>query len=188
MHWHRIFGCAMLAAVLFRLAWGIAGAQTARFVDFVRSPAEVWRYVRKPHGVPQYGSSSTPIGHNPLGGLSILAMLGLLLAQTLLGLFAVNVDGAASGPWARWVSFDTGRRLARLHAANFHLLLALVTLHLGAIAYYAVARGDNLVPAMVHGFKSRTVGENPPRFVSGRRALWLSIGILVAVAFLVSLK
>lgn len=184
MHWHRACGYGLLVAVVFRVGWGIAGSQTSRFADFVRSPAAVWRYLRTPHQGD--GSSSMPIGHNPLGGWSIIAMLGSLLLQALLGLFSVAVDGVGSGPWSRWVSYDVGRRLARMHGANFDLLLALVALHLGAILFYAVARKDNLVPAMLHGVKSRARGEAAPRFVSSRRAVLLAAAVVAAVAFLVS--
>ncbi|EQD43854.1 cytochrome B561, partial [mine drainage metagenome] len=120
--WHRLAGYGVLCAVWFRLAWGFCGGQTARFGDFVRGPGATFRYVRK---LFRRGSdaSPSPLGHNPLGALSILAMLGLLLAQTTFGLFAVNGDGIASGPLSRWVSYRTGRLFARLHAVNFDLLL-----------------------------------------------------------------
>ncbi|MHB1869983.1 MAG: cytochrome b/b6 domain-containing protein [Steroidobacteraceae bacterium] len=187
MHWHRIAGYGVLGVVWFRLAWGFCGGETARFSHFVRGPAATLRYLRKLLGK-DAGSSPDPIGHNPLGALSILVMLGLLFTQTALGLFTVNVDGVGSGPFTRWVSFDTGRRLAHLHAANFDLLLVVIGVHLGAIAFYRFVRRDNLVPAMIHGFKSRLASAETPYSVPGWRAVILAAGIFICVALLVNAR
>ena len=75
-------------------------------------------------------------GHNPLGALSVLALLGLLLAQIVLGLFAVDVDGIESGPLSTYVSFDTGRVAAEWHEAVFDVLLWLIGLHVAAVLFY----------------------------------------------------
>src|ERR1041384_7437303 len=64
---HITLGTAMLALVLFRLLWGIFGSSTARFAGFVRGPFGVMRYLS--------GRERGGIGHNPLGGWSVLAML-----------------------------------------------------------------------------------------------------------------
>ena len=187
MRWHRIAGYGVLGTVLFRLAWGFCGGQTARFGDFVRGPAATCRYVRKLLGH-RGEDAPAPIGHNPLGALSILVMLALLLTQTTLGLFAVNVDGFASGPFARWVSFGTGRRFAHLHAATFQLLLAMIGVHLAAIGFYRLARNESLVPPMIHGFKSRAPSGVVPYFVPWWRALFLATGIFLFVALLLSMR
>ena len=186
MQWHRLAGYGVLCAVLFRLAWGFCGGQTARFSNFVRGPAATLRYARTLFG--HAGDESpAPIGHNPLGALSIVAMLGLLVLQTTFGLFAVNVDGDRSGPWSRWVSFETGRRFAHWHAANFQLLLLLIGVHLTAIGFYRFARKENLVPAMVHGFKAHSLpSQAAPYFVPWWRAVLLAAGIFICVALLVN--
>lgn len=186
MQWHLIAGYGVLCAVCFRLAWGFWGGQTARFTSFVRGPAQTFRYVRKLLG--RAGDSSTPIGHNPLGALSILVMLGLLLTQTVFGLFAVNVDGVASGPLAQWVSFSTGRRFAHWHATNFHLLLVMIGVHLTAIGFYRFARKESLLPAMIHGFKSRVPSGETPYFVPWWRAVLLATGVFLCVALLVNVR
>ena len=187
LRWHRIAGYAMLGVVWFRLAWGIWGSQTALFSDFVRGPKATLRYLRKLLG--RGGDDApTPLGHNPLGAVSVLAMLALLVSQTTFGLFAVDVDGVASGPLARWVSYDTGRRFAHWHATNFHLLLVLIGVHLCAVAFYGFARRENLVPAMIHGFKAPASSAAAPYFVSRWRAVWLVAGILLAVVLLVNAR
>lgn len=187
MQWHRIAGYGLLCAVCFRLAWGFCGGQTARFASFVRGPADTFRYLRKLFG--RAGDDApAPIGHNPLGALSILVMLSLLLTQTVFGLFAVNVDGVASGPLARWVSFSTGRRFAHWHAANFDLLLIMIGVHLTAIGFHRVARNESLVPAMIHGFKSRVSSGEAPYFVPWWRGVLLATGVLLCVALLVNMR
>lgn len=187
MHWHRIAGYGVLGAVLFRLVWGVYGGETARFRSFVRGPAATFQYVRKLVGN-DGADSPSPIGHNPLGALSIIVMLSLLLTQTVLGLFAVDVDGVAAGPFARWVSFETGRRFAHWHAANFHLLLVLIGMHLTAVGFYRFARKENLVPAMIHGFKWRGRPTAAPYFVPWWRAVLLAAAIVLGLDLLLNIR
>jgi len=101
------------------------------------------------------------IGHNPLGGWSVMAMLALLAGELTLGLFTVDVDGDQPGPLAKFVSFDQGRAIAGWHAWVFNGLLALIGLHLAAIAFYAVIKRDNLVGPMLTGAKSHAAPAEP---------------------------
>src|SRR6266702_6412216 len=79
MEWHRYSGFALLGVLVFRLYWGLVGSHTARFARFVKGPSEIWRYLRASswHATP---------GHNPLGALSVMALLALLISQVVLGL------------------------------------------------------------------------------------------------------
>lgn len=181
MRWHLLAGYGVLGLVTFRIVWGFCGGQTARFSSFVRGPAGVWRYVRKL--LKRDGDES--LGHNPLGALSIIVMLSLLLLQSILGLFAVNDDGGASGPLSQWVSYGTGRRFAHLHAFNFNLLLLLIGLHLAAIVFYRLFRGENLVSAMIHGYKSHRTSGEAPYFVPPWRAILIAASIFIGVVLLV---
>src|SRR6188768_713072 len=85
MEWHRWSGYTLLGLVIFRIYWGFAGGSTARFSEFVRGPRAIAGYLKG-------GWTEVP-GHNPLGALNVIALLGLLAAQVVLGLFAVDVDG-----------------------------------------------------------------------------------------------
>lgn len=180
MRWHLFAGYGVLGVVSFRILWGFCGGQTARFSSFVRGPASVWRYARKLRDRDHYES----LGHNPLGALSIIVMLSLLLLQTILGLFAVNNDGGSSGPLSQWVSYTTGRRFAHWHADNFNLLLFLIGLHLTAIVFYRLVRGENLVSAMIHGYKSHRSSGETPYFVPLWRAVLLAVPILIGIVLL----
>jgi cytochrome b len=144
MEWHQWSGHAVLALLAFRILWGFFGSSTARFSNSVRSPSAVLTFVRSKERVAY-------AGHNPLGGYSALALLIVLVAQVASGLFAVDVDGIESGPLSFLVSFDAGRSAAFVHEVSFNLLLALIALHLLAIAYYTVIVRQPLIRRMVTG-------------------------------------
>ncbi len=143
MDWHYLSGLTLLGLLAFRLIWGFAGASTARFGALFASPRALIAYLK--------GHHEPRAGHNPLGGYSVLAMLLLLATQVGTGLFATDTDGLESGPLSFLVTFDQGRLAAGIHAASFNLLLALIGLHVLAIAFYLLFRRRNLVGPMVTG-------------------------------------
>ena len=177
--WHRVLGYAALALVFFRLYWGFAGSTTARFSHFLRGPAAFWSYAKQVFERP---GAITP-GHNPMGGWSAVAMLGLLVGQIALGLFAMDDDSVEPGPLARFVSFGTGRRIAALHELAFDLLMVLIAIHVAVVLFYVVYKRDNLVVAMIGGFK-RLPAQTPLalRFAS----TWHALVAVIAAALLVA--
>ncbi len=176
--WHRLAGYTLLALVLFRVIWGLVGSQTARFSSFVRGPGTVAAYVR---GSMFRRGAAPHAGHNPLGGWSVIVLLALLALQVGLGLFAVDVDGMESGPFSYLVEFDTGRFAAETHELVFNLLLAVIALHVMAMVFYRVVRGENLVAAMITGWQRWTGTAPVLRFTSPLLALIVLIacGLLV---------
>jgi len=155
---HRDAGFILLGLVIFRLIWGVVGSSTARFSDFIRGPRAVGAYIGD---LIRGRTDRAVIGHNPLGGWSVAATLALLAGELTLGLFAVNVDGDQEGPLARFISFDQGQAIAHWHHLAFNGLLALIGLHLAAIAFYAVIKRDNLIGPMLTGAR-RAAGEPAP--------------------------
>ncbi len=151
LHLHFLSGYATLTLVGFRVLWGFAGTHYARFRQFLRGPSATVHY-----GLSLLRGRSTPeannAGHNPLGALSILALLAVCLALGASGLFATDYV-ASEGPLARYVSEKSVDRLSRLHAWGEEFFYALVALHLGAIAFYRFARSENLVGPMLRGDK-----------------------------------
>ena len=142
MVWHGRLGLAIVGLIVFRLVWGWVGPTYARFATFVRGPAAVLAYLRGQwHGQ----------GHNPLGALSVLALLGVLCAQAATGLFA-NDDIAFSGYLAPLVSSRMSGELTGIHVLFENALIALVALHLGAIVFYAIVKKRNLVKPMITGW------------------------------------
>lgn len=146
---HRLAGSGVAGLLVFRLWWGVFGSSTARFSSFVKGPGRVAAYARALVS----GTKAGPeIGHNPMGGWSVLALMLCLVALTGFGLFAVDTDGLESGPFSGLVDFDTGRLASHLHALAFDALEILVALHLLAVLFYAFRR-QNLTGAMVTGRK-----------------------------------
>ena len=170
MAWHRTAGYAVLALIAFRLFWGVFGSQTARFANFLRGPRAIVRYLA--------GRAEFPVGHNPLGALSVVALLAVTGALTVSGLFAVDDDGLEPGPLADTINFARAQRAEHWHGILFDVLLALVAAHLLAILFYFV-RGDNLVRPMIDGTKLVPVQAQAPRQAS---LLLRIVGIGVAGA------
>ena len=106
MRYHEWCGEAILALLMFRVAWGFIGSSPSRFRTFLAGPATVFRYVltlfRR--------EADHHLSHNPLGGWSVMAMLLVLLIQAGTGLFA-NDDIATEGPLYKWVSKAASDRL-----------------------------------------------------------------------------
>ncbi|HUP29917.1 MAG TPA: cytochrome b/b6 domain-containing protein [Usitatibacter sp.] len=172
LEWHMRSGYAILALLLFRLAWGIAGSHTARFASFVRGPRAVMGYLRASRA----GRRPRAPGHNPLGGWSVLAMLAVLLLQATSGLF-VDDEIATQGPLAGKVPNAVVARMSAFHSYNEWLVVGLVALHLAAIAYYHwVARVD-LVGAMLHG----NLEVEEPIAAPAQAPAWLA-AVLAAIA------
>jgi cytochrome b len=151
--WHIWSGCAILTLLLFRLAWGFAGSSTARFASFVRGPVALRDYWR---------GKWTGIGHSPLGALSVISLLLAIAVQVGLGLVAQDEDGIYAGPLSRLISSDASDRARELHETWFNLLLALVVLHVAAIAYYRL-RGRKLTKPMITGRAAIGPGLAPMR-------------------------
>ncbi|PZQ63302.1 MAG: Ni/Fe-hydrogenase 1 b-type cytochrome subunit [Phenylobacterium zucineum] len=147
LNWHRWSGYAILGLVLFRVWWGFAGGEAARFASFVKGPGATLAYLKT---VGSRDPSVTP-GHNPLGALSILALLLVVLVQVVTGLFAVDIDAFEAGPLSDRVSFETGRAIAEIHELSFRVLQALVVLHVLAVVYYLVWKRTDLIGAMITG-------------------------------------
>jgi cytochrome b len=170
LEWHRWSGYTLLGLLIFRIYWGFFGSSTARFGQFVRGPRAIATYLR--------GEWPQAVGHNPLGALSVVAILAVLLLQIVLGLFAVDVDGIESGPLSLYVSFEVGRTAAEWHERVFNLLLIFIVLHILAIVWYRV-KGTALVAAMFRGTNRLAAGTSPMQPASGLR---LVIGLAIAIA------
>lgn len=177
MEWHRLSGYAILALVVFRIYWGFAGSRTARFTQFVRGPRAAFAYLRTLGKRPYQAAD----GHNPVGGWSVILMLGALVVMVTAGLFSVDVDGLESGPLADYVSFDAGRAAADVHNLVFNVLLALVALHVLAVLFYLIGLRHNLVAPMIHG--RRKTGAEAVAARLGASPWKAAIGLVVAVAF-----
>jgi cytochrome b len=149
MKWHLRLGNWMMGLVVFRILWGLAGPRHARFSSFLTGPRKIWRYAR---GLTTTGRVVNSVGHNPLGGLMVIFMLMLVVLQVGTGLFATD-DITWSGPYNPSVSSATAKLLTRVHHLNFNVIWLAIGLHIAAILFYALVKKDNLIPAMLTGWK-----------------------------------
>lgn len=160
-HWrliHVTLGYTFAGLVVFRLAWGLVGGRYARFTQFVRAPGAALRYLRSlVSGKPEHHT-----GHNPAGGLAVVALLGLGALLTFAG-------------WATYN--DAGDLFEELHEGAANVMLGLVLVHVAAVIGSSLLHRENLVGAMVHGRKRAERGDAP---VKSRAVL----GTLVLAAVL----
>ena len=156
---HVTLGYTMAGLVVFRLLWGVFGTRHARFTQFVRGPAAVGGYLKSLlRGRPAHHA-----GHNPAGALAIVALLLLAVAVPATGWALFNDMG---GEW-----------LEDVHEGVANAMLALVAVHVAAVAISSWLHRENLVSAMVTGRKTA------PREEAIRGA-WRSVAALLLVAVL----
>ena len=168
--WHGRIGLFIVGLIVFRLVWGLCGSTYARFTQFFPTPAKVRAYLR---------GEWQGEGHNPLGALSVLGLLGLLTVQVVAGLFA-NDDIAFVGPLYDLVGQNLSNRLTGLHHLAANLLIALLVLHVAAIAYYGHFKKQKLVKPMITGWKE---GEGESARGGGLIALLVALAIAAAAVY-----
>jgi len=171
MRLHFVCGYSVIALLLFRLAWGFVGSETARFSQFIRGPLAALRHLahlrrREP---------DMEVGHNAAGGWMVLVMLALLAVQAATGLFA-NDDANTEGPLFDYVSKETSDWLSHIHAVNFTLIQIAVVLHIVAVFIYLALKHD-LIRPMITGRKHLPATLPAPRLASPLRA-----AVLFAIA------
>jgi len=134
---HHWAGFAAAGLVSLRVIWGIAGTPHARFSQFVKSPRTVLSYLADI----ATGRESRHIGHNPAGGAMVLALMAGMTTATISG-YMMTTDRYYGIDWVE-----------TFHKLSVHLLLVLVVLHLLGVALASLRHRENLVLAMVTGFK-----------------------------------
>lgn len=181
MDWHFRTGYALLVLILFRVIWGFVGPRYARFSGFFHHPRTIVGYVR--------GRVQHLLGHNPLGSLSALALIAVVLAQALSGMFTNDDIFFTEGPLARYVSKDVSDRLTWFHREVSALALyVLVALHLAAIGWYSLVKKAKLVKPMLTGDQEveqagDQAGERPAEELQSARDDWkvrLAAGLILA--------
>lgn len=147
MLWHFRFGYAVLTLLLFRLCWGFVGGHWSRWWQLPLSWRSLMAYrqgLRQP---------MLTTGHNPAGSWSVLAMLCWLALQVGTGLISDD-EIANAGPLTSLVSGAAVSAATAWHKGlGKGLLLVLVALHVGAVAWYKWRKHQNLMSAMLHGDK-----------------------------------
>lgn len=159
MQVHVSFGYTMAGLVVFRIIWGLIGTRYARFSSFVRGFRSVAHYLGSLiHGKPEHY-----VGHNPAGALVIIAMLVLSLVVVSAGSVTYN---EVAGEW-----------MEDIHEAAANLMLAVVMVHIAGVLVSSLVHHENLVGAMLSGYKTGSPQE-------GVRRAWKTVAALLLVAVL----
>jgi cytochrome b len=167
---HRMIGYMLLTLLLWRVFWGFFGGELSRFTHFFPTPQRVFTHLKNPQET---------LGHNPLGSLMILALLGLVFVQASLGLFAsdeIATDGPFMHLWPQFMGFAT-----KYHHKLFWLLVALAGLHIGVNLFYQFVKKQPLITQMITG-KSDKQARPEPHQGSVKLAFFLFI-LSVTIVF-----
>lgn len=172
IEWHGRAGLFILGLLAFRIVWGFIGSPTARFSQFVRGPSAIKAYLK---------GEWRGVGHNPLGALAVLALIGVSAAQVGSGLFA-NDDIAFAGPLAQLVSSEWSGRITGLHVQLFNGLLLVVGVHVAAIVFYARVKRTNLVLPMITGYQDQAASQPAP----AKHSFWLRLAAFLTASVVAS--
>lgn len=175
--WHFRIGYFIASLLLFRLVWGFVGGYWSRFSNFRWSFKGLFSTLRDGLREPAH------VGHGYAGSWSVFALLLLLSAQVGTGLFSDN-DISMAGPLSHLVDSDVVGALTGIHKDVTKVgVLLLLALHIGAIAFYAFRRRQNLVPAMIKGDQNTESGA--PSSADGVAQRIFALAVWGACAWLV---
>lgn len=173
---HGKLGLAIVGLVVFRIVWGFAGSTYARFSQFFPTPSTIAAYRR---------GEWQGLGHNPIGALAVFALLALVLAQAVGGLFA-NDDIAFRGPLFALVGKELSDQITGLHHLASNLLIALVVLHVAAILFYRHVKKNNLILPMITGWKDVADGQGESARGGGAIAFVVALVIALGAVYAAS--
>ena len=155
---HVVLGYTLLGLIAFRLVWGFAGSRYARFRSFLFKPGEIVAYVKSL----LKAKPAHYVGHNPAGSVAVYLLLALGIAVGVSGVVVFQDIG--------------GDAWEELHEMASYAMLSVVGLHLVGVLASSVLHRENLVRAMITGFKSAQPTEG-----IRRTHAWLGVIMLVLV-------
>lgn len=174
---HVWSGYLIVTLLAIRILWGFIGSRHARFSDFVRSPGTVWRYL----GDNVRGKAAYYLGHNPAGGVMVIALMLSLLVTASAGMVVLAAE-EGEGPLAGWLITAEGHNEGQsesayaetddeedheeqesalaegaeeVHEVFANITLALVIVHILGVIVESLRERQNLARSMVTGLKRR---------------------------------
>ncbi|CAM2929428.1 cytochrome b/b6 domain-containing protein [Shewanella amazonensis] len=176
---HVYSGYLIVTLLLVRILWGFIGSKHARFSDFVRSPAAAIAYLK---GLAA-GKITHYRGHNPAGGLMVIALLLSIAMTGFSGLKTYGFEG--KGPLAVVSQTQAGSLSAsavetgfdkdgdhdkehgdkhqkenpdeefweEIHEFFANFTVLLVLLHIAGVIVSSRVHREDLVGAMITGYK-----------------------------------
>lgn len=167
---HRYAGEAIAGLIVFRVLWGFVGGEHARFASLFEPGEKLGEHIA---GLFTRRARPT-LGHNPLGGLAVIALLLVVSVVVATGLMSEGEQ--EGGPLA----LALGVNLSEVHEGAFTVLQALVVVHLIGVAVTSWATRDNLVRAMITGRKQRPAGTASDARPARPAALAAAVALAVA--------
>jgi cytochrome b len=137
------------ALIMARIVWGFVGSPRARFSDFLYKPTTTLRYVRD---LVLFRGGERHLGHSPGGGYMVMLLLLFLAATVITGLIVYGGDQQA-GPLAGMFTEETGEAMEEWHEIFANVALTLIFVHVVAVILASFTYRENLVRAMVSGYK-----------------------------------
>jgi cytochrome b len=172
---HIWAGYGLVALMAFRLVWGLCGPEYSRVVSFLYPPRDTFEHLRgllllRP---PHY------VGHNPTGALMVFALTGVLIALVATGLLVLGGE-EKQGPLSAVISYSVGFAAKRVHLWLVLLLLAMIACHIAGVVIESLLTHDNLVRAIITGWKTLPPEAPVPTPRAARPVL--AIALLVVLA------
>lgn len=150
---HSWAGYLILGLLIIRIIWGFIGTRYARFSDFVYRPDTIKQFLKDTLRF----RARRYLGHNPAGGAMVILLMASLLLTGFTGLLVWGAEEHA-GPLAHWFSSGHsvwGEVTEEAHEFFANLTVFLVFLHVAAVLVESVIHKENLISAMITGFKPR---------------------------------
>ncbi|WP_455198297.1 cytochrome b/b6 domain-containing protein [Kaarinaea lacus] len=161
---HAWIGYVVIGLIVFRLVWGVIGTKYGRFWNFIYSPSHTIAYARSLLS----GHPKHYLGHNPLGGWMVIALFLFIGLTSWSGLELEATEGR--GPLAvdmhviQSAYADEDEKHERedgegdefweeLHEFFANFTVFLVVLHIGGVLFSSAVHRENLVKAMITGYK-----------------------------------
>jgi cytochrome b len=148
---HSWAGYLILMLLCIRLAWGFIGTPYARFSNFAYSPKNIIQFLKDTLRL----SAKRYIGHNPAGGAMVFLLMFSLLITTTSGVILLGAEEQA-GPLAHWFTQPESMWadiLEEAHEFFANFTLFLVFVHIAGVLVESLIHKENLVSAMLTGFK-----------------------------------
>ena len=134
---HLLFGYALLFGFTVRLIWGVIGSHHAKFASFIPTPKASVKYL----WLLISGKEPRYIGHNPAGAVMIVSLIACILCISITG-WMMGLDKYWGEEWVE-----------NLHLIFVNVTLVLVFLHICGVIYSSLKHRENLVIAMITGWK-----------------------------------
>ena len=148
---HSWAGYFILVLLGIRLVWGFIGTRYARFTDFVYSPENIMRFLKDTLRF----KAKHYLGHNPAGGAMIILLMSTLLMTTITGILLLGAE-EHTGPVSHWFTQEGGfwnDILEEAHEFFANSTLVLVFIHVIGVIAESLIHKENLVAAMITGYK-----------------------------------